>query len=63
MAPNHGCLVKKIDCSVVVKVKVTGKVKNSIECSSQRYLLNAEPFETKLGVVMYIMDPSVMQAK
>ena len=42
MAPNHelDCLVKRLDCSVVVKVKVTGKVKNSSECSSQRYLLN-----------------------
>ena len=41
MAPNHelDSLVKRLDCSVVVKVKVTGKVKNSSECSSQRYLL------------------------
>ena len=37
MAPNHelDCLVKRLDCSVVVKVKVTGKVKNSSECSAQ----------------------------
>ena len=28
------CLVKRLDCSVVVKVKVTEKVKNSSECSS-----------------------------
>ena len=42
MAPNHDldCLVKRLDCSVVVKVKVTGKAQNSSECWSQRYLLN-----------------------
>ena len=28
------CLVKRLDCSVVVKVKVTEKVQNSSECSS-----------------------------
>ena len=46
MAPNHelDCFVKRLDCSVVVKVKVTGKVKNSSECSSQRYLLNRWSF-------------------
>ena len=44
MAPNHelDCLVKRLDCSVVVKV--TGKVKNSSECSSQRYFLNRWTF-------------------
>ena len=46
MTPNYelNCLVKRLDCSVVVKVKVTGKVKNSSECSSQRYLLNRWTF-------------------
>ena len=29
------CLVKRLDCSVAVKVKVTGKVQNSSECSSE----------------------------
>ena len=44
MAPNHelDCLVKRLDCSVVVKV--TGKVNNSSECSSQRYFLNRWTF-------------------
>ena len=32
------CLVKRLDCSVVVKVKVTEKVQNSGECASGRYL-------------------------
>ena len=34
------CLVKRLDCSVAVKVKVTGKVWNSGECSSGQCLLN-----------------------
>ena len=46
MAPNYelDCFVKRLDCSVVVKVKVTGKIKNSSECSTQRYLLNRWSF-------------------
>ena len=42
MAHHHklDCLVKRLDCSVVVKVKVAEKVKNSSECSSGRYLLS-----------------------
>ena len=28
------CLLKRLDCSVVVKFKVTGKVQNSGGCSS-----------------------------
>ena len=28
------CLVKRLDCSVVVKVKVTEKVQTSSDCSS-----------------------------
>ena len=34
------CLVKRLDCSVVVKVKVTEKVQNSSEYSSGRYFLS-----------------------
>ena len=34
------CLVKRFDCSVVVKAKVTEKIQNSSDCSSGRYLLN-----------------------
>ena len=38
------CLVKILDCSVVVKVKVTEKVKNSSECSSEWHLLSCWTF-------------------
>ena len=34
------CLVKRLDCCVVVKVKVTGSVQNFSECSSGQYFLN-----------------------
>ena len=34
------CLLKRLDCSVVVKVKVTEEVQKSSECSSGQYLLN-----------------------
>ena len=46
MAHHHkvDCILKRLDCSVVVKVKVTEKVQNSSECSSQRYLLNRWTF-------------------
>ena len=38
------CLVKRLDCSVMVQVKVTGKVQNSSECLSGRYLLSCWTF-------------------
>ena len=60
MAHHHklNCLVKKLDCSVGVKVKVTGKVQNSSECSSGCYLLNCWSFFlTKLGVVIHHHEP------
>ena len=34
------CPVKRLDCSVVVQLKVTGKVQNSSECSSGLYVLS-----------------------
>ena len=34
------CLMKRLDCSVVLKVKFIGKVQNSSDSSSERYLLN-----------------------
>ena len=34
------CPVKRLDCSVVVKVKVTGNVQNSSECPSGQYFLS-----------------------
>ena len=54
MAYHHKveCLLKRLDCSVVVKVKVTEKVKNSSECSCGRYLLSCWPSVTKLCMVM-----------
>ena len=57
MALNHelDCLVKRLNCSVVVKV--TGKVKNSSECSSQNISPTAELFVTKLGMVMHHHGP------
>ena len=44
MAHHHrvDCLVKRLDCSAVVKV--TEKVQNSSECSSGRYLLSCWTF-------------------
>ena len=36
--------MKRLDCSVVVKVKVTGKVQNSSECSLEQYLHNRWTF-------------------
>ena len=46
MAHHHklDCLVKRLDCSVVVKVKITEKVQNYSECSSGQYLLNCWTF-------------------
>ena len=46
MAPNHelDCLLKKMDCSVVVKVKVTEEVQNSSKCSSGPYLISCGTF-------------------
>ena len=38
------CLVKRLDCFVVVKVKGSEKVHNSSECSSWQYLLNCWTF-------------------
>ena len=51
------CLVKRFDCSVVVKVKVAEKVQNSSECSSGRYFLGCWPSVTKLGMVMQHHGP------
>ena len=46
MAHHHklDCLVKRLDFSVVVKVNVKGKVQNSSESLSGRYLLNCWTF-------------------
>ena len=47
------CLVKRLDCSVVVKVKVTEKANVYLDNISS----TAEPFVTKLVVVMYHHGP------
>ena len=44
--------MKRLDCSVVVKVKVTEKVQNSSECSSGDISSAAEPSVTKVCMVM-----------
>ena len=46
MAHHHkvDCLVKRLDCCAVVKVKVTEKVQNSTECSSWQYLFTCWTF-------------------
>ena len=59
------CLVKRLDCSVVVKVKVTEKVQNSSECSSGWYLLSCWTLCNQTwysdGDACTIMGQSVMQ--
>ena len=49
MAHHHqlDCLVKRLDCSVVIKVKVTEKVNNSSDCSSGLYLLDCWTFHNQ----------------
>ena len=46
MAQHHelDCHVKRLDCSVVVNVKVTEKVQNSSDCSSGQHLLSCLSF-------------------
>ena len=56
MAHHHklGCLLKRLVCSVVVKVKVTERVQNSNACSFGVDDISStdEPYVTKLGMVM-----------
>ena len=47
------CLVKRSDCSVVVKVKVTEKFKIPVNVYLDNISSTAEPFVTKLGMVMH----------
>ena len=51
------CLVNRLDCSVVVKVKVTGKVQNSSKCSSGWNLLICLTVCSQLGMVMHHHGP------
>ena len=44
--------MKRLDCSVVVKVKVTGRVQNSGDVHLDNISLTAEPFVTKFGMVI-----------
>ena len=59
MAHHHkaDCLVKRLGCSVVVKVKATEKVKNSGACSSGWYLLSCWRSVTRLIMVMQHHGP------
>ena len=58
---THHCqvdsLVKRLDCSVVVKVKVTEKVQNSVNVHLDNISSAAEPSVTKLGMVMQHHGP------
>ena len=49
MAHHHklNCLVKRLDFSVVIKVKVTEMVNNSSDCSSGLYLLDCWTFHNQ----------------
>ena len=49
------CLVKRLDCSVLVKV--TEMIKNSSECSSEDISSAAELSVIKLGIVMQHHGP------
>ena len=51
------CPVKRLDCSVVVKVKVTEKVQNSVNVHLDNISSAAEPSVTKLGMVMQHHGP------
>ena len=57
MAHHHklDCLVKRLDCFVVVEVKVTEKVHNYSDCSSDDISSTAQPFVTELGMWCIIM--------
>ena len=60
MAPNHELdfLVKRLDYSVVVKVKVTGNgFKIHVNVHLNDISSTAEPFVTKLGMVMHHHRP------
>ena len=50
-------LVKRLDCSVMVKVKVTEEEKKSTECSSGQYLLSCRTSCYQLGMVMLHHGP------
>ena len=52
------CLVKRLDCFVVIKIKVTGRFKISVNVHLDDISSIAEPFETELDMVMYIITMS-----
>ena len=45
--------MKRLDCSVLVKGKVTGKVRNSGNFHQDNISSTAEPFVTKLDMVRW----------
>ena len=52
-----GCLAKRLHCRVMLKVRVTVHVQNINEFSLDHIFSTAEPFVTKLGVVMHRHRP------
>ena len=55
-------LVKRLDCSVVVKVKVTGK-NHPVNVHLNDISSTAGPFVTKLGMVMHHHEPGCRAKK
>ena len=53
--------MKSLDCSVVVKVKVTGKVAIPVNVHLDTISSSAEPFVTKLDMMLHNHGQSVMQ--
>ena len=59
MAHHHkvDCLVKRLDCSVGVKVKVTERFKIPVNVDLDDISATAEPFITGLGRMMHYHGP------
>ena len=57
------CLVKRLDCSVVVKVKVTERFKIPVNVHLDDGPSAAEPFVSKLGVVLDVSSWSRVLCK
>ena len=51
------CLVNRLECSVVVKNKVTKRFKVPVNIHLDDISSTAEPFVTKLGMVMHHPEP------
>ena len=53
--------MKRLDCSVVVKVKATERLKIPVNVHLEDSSSTAEPFVTKLGMVMHHHGPASCQ--